>query len=1116
MKKNHVFRRYISFVWRKAFKVMKLTVLLVLLGIFTVSAKGYGQEGNISFKMGNVFLEDILRELKTHSNFTFVYSDQHIEGIKVDFFEVKDASLEAVMDKCLKGTNLEFYVDNDVVVIRKKEPPVIVQREQVKKKIKGQVVDVEGNVLPGVSVVVKGAMIGAATDKNGEYQLEISTDVKFLVFSFVGMKTLEIEYTGQSVINVKLEVDLEEVEEIVVTGIVEREKKSFTGATITVTGEELKTIGNSNILESLKTLDPSFLIVENNNQGSNPNALPNVEVRGKSAVSTDNLRDEFGNDPNQPLFILDGFESNLRTIIDLDMNQVKSITILKDATSTALYGAQAANGVIVIETVKPTLGKLKITYNADFRLEMPDLTAYNLMNSTQKLEYERLSGLWTQPNNFAIEQAKLDKYYNATLAEIRRGVDTYWLNEPLQVGKTLGHSLYVNGGAEDFSYGVGVNYKDNKGLMIGSDRKTWGVRFNLNYRKGNLNIANTLYIDGSDANDSAYGSFSKFAKANPYFRKTDEDGNITQYLDIENYWGDKYVNPLYDGTLNLKDNSKNLGLRNNLRAIWKVNRQFKIQSNFQLGQGTTTTTQFTPPEHSDFKGTSYERKGRYSNTRLDQFSYSFNLMASYAKVFKNKHSINANVRGEAVESNNESLGFVAIGFPAGTSGNPSFAFSYKENSKPVSSHKLFRRVNFLSSFNYVYDQKYLLDFTYRIDGSTTFGTNKKYSPFWALGAGWNLHNEFEINKDIVSMLKLRGSIGSTGNQSFGSLSTTSIYSILSQVNIFGQGAELIALANPDLEWQSTLDVSVGVDVSLLKNRINATFNVYNKKTDPLIVKVDLPSSTGILNYPINTGFMETNGLEAILRVSPIYNLKENIVWTLGFTASVVEMKYGGFNNTLESLNDKAQKSKSLLRYKDGASPDDIWAVPSLGIDPANGSEVFLTQYGMPTYDYDPKDVRVMGNVRPDIEGVISSNFRLKSFTLGLNLRYRFGGDRLNTALFNKVENISSAGRIDNQDVRALTDRWSKVGDVTGFKSITQFGSTPLSSRFIQKENIISGESINLGYEFKDQKWITGLGLSRLRLNAYMNDIFRISSIKEERGIDYPFARAVSFSLNANF
>ncbi|GAA4298752.1 TonB-dependent receptor [Aestuariibaculum suncheonense] len=1057
-----------------------------------------------------VTIDEVFNMISHQTDYNFIYSDGVFDNMgKVNLKKGK-VKVADLLDECVISNRLSFSLSEKNIIIINKPKPSVVQQT-----IKGVVKDENGMPLPGVTVLIKGTKKGTSTDFDGNYTI-YADEASTLVYSFLGYKSVEIPVEGKTKIDVTLETEVSALEEVVVTGIVERKKESFTGAVTTVRGEELKAIGNLNIIESLKTLDPSFIIVENNNLGSNPNRIPDIEVRGKTSVSTDNLRDEFGNNPNQPLFILDGFETTLRTIIDLDMNRVASITILKDASSTALYGAKAANGVIVVETVKPKSGKLRISYNADLRIEMPDLEDYNLMNAEQKLEYERLAGFYTESTGLDYgDQKLLDRRYNTILAEVQKGVNTYWLNEPLRVGTTLGHSLYADGGDDVFTYGVGVNYRDLKGVMEGSNRQTWGANIDLTYRKNKLNITNRLRINGYDANESPYGSFANFAKANPYFRKTDENGEITKFLDIEDLFGSSNSNPLYNGTLNVINNSDNLQLTNNLQAIYTFNSKFRLQSGVQVSKGITTTEVFLPPEHTNFTGASYKRRGSYTNTRTDNFNYRLNAMATYAQVFNDKHRVTTNVRGEVEETSDERLSIRAVGFPLGTNGNPAYAFSYQPDSKPSTAQRKYRRVNVLASMNYAFDNTYFVDATYRLDGSTSFGSNEKYSPFWSVGAGMNLHNTFHINPEVISLLKLRGNIGSVGNQGFGNLSSVTVYGFEQYVNVFGQGVTVNTLANPDIQWQNTLTTSVGVDMTMFGNRVNATFNAYSKKTDPLIVVIDLPSSTGVFAYPINAGYMDTKGVEAIFRVSPIYKPKENFIWTLGLTGSALKSEFGGFDNVLESLNDKARQSASLVRYKDGYSPDDMWAVESLGIDAGSGKEVFLTADGVPTYVYNNDDVKVMGNSRPTVEGVVSSNLRFKNLSIGMNFRYRVGGDALNTALFNKVENLRKYD-YSNQDVRALTDRWVKPGDVTMFKSITNFDSTPISSRFIQRENVLIGESINMSYDFSNTAFVKSLGLTQLRINAYMNDTFRLSSVKVERGIDYPFAQNVSFSLNARF
>ena len=300
------------------------------------------------------------------------------------------------------------------------------------------------------------------------------------------MKKKEVIYRGEEVLKIVLEEETAEMEEVVVTGIFERKKESFTGSATTYSSRELKKVGNQNIIQSLKSLDPAFAILENNEAGSDPNHLPDLEIRGKSSIV--GLKEQYNVDPNQPLFILDGFETSLQTIMDLDMDRVASITILKDAASTAIYGSKAANGVVVVETVKPEQGKLRVTYSGNFNIQMPDLSSYKLMNSEEKLRFEVLSGYYKSTG--ASNYMQLQELYNKRLADVRTGVNTYWLGEPVRIGLNHRHSLYAEGGDENMRYGIGVSYNGISGVMKESQRDIFSGNLDLIYRKNRLLFSN--------------------------------------------------------------------------------------------------------------------------------------------------------------------------------------------------------------------------------------------------------------------------------------------------------------------------------------------------------------------------------------------------------------------------------------------------------------------------------------------------------------------------------------------------------------------------------------------------------------------------------------------------
>lgn len=1098
---------------------MKLTTILMLFTLLQVGAKGFGQ---ITLNEKSVSLESALRDIENQTDYVFFYPGD-LTDIKLDI-RLKNVPLKTALDACFENLPFSYKIVKKTVVISALETTSHALWKSntalAPYLLSGKITDSLGMPLSGAIVKIKGKENKTTSDSQGQYHLTVNgTDV--LVVSYIGFKTHEVKIEDRRIINVSLFETKTALGEIVVTGMMDRRKESFTGAAVTISGDQLKAIGNHNIIQSLKSLDPSIIVLDNNRMGSNPNTLPTIELRGKTGLSQTELKDQFGGDPNQPLFILDGFESDLRTIVDLDMNRVASVTILKDAASTALYGARAANGVVVVKTKVPLSGTMRLSYTGDFRIEMLDLSDFNLMNAAEKLEFERLSGRFTNSGiNSYFNQAILDTLYYARLANVRRGVNTDWLRIPGQTGFTNGHSVYADGGDEQIRYGVGLNFRNASGLMKGSGRQTWGANVDLVYRKNKVSIANKLYVNGYRADESPYGSFSDFSRASPYNTPYDKDGNVLMYLEtlprtsIIAGFGN-IGNPLYNASLDNQNRSTNLNVQNNLQATVTFNNSFKLDGGLQLNKGGLKNITYTPPEHTMFQNSAVLERGTYRQTRIDNFSYNANLMLTFAKAFTEKNLFNANLRADVEQREDESIGLVATGFPLGTVGDPSFAFSYQPNSKPQRAHKLYRRNNVLASVNYTYDQRFVIDATYRLDGSTAFGSQRQYSPFWSAGAAWNIHRERFLENSTVELLRLRGNAGTTGNQGFASISSISTYGYTTNSNILGQGVSILSFGNENLEWQKTFQTSLGIDLAMLNNRLSATLNAYNKYSNPLVVFINPSSSTGITGYATNAGNLTTKGLEANLRFSPYFN-PNGLTWSVGLLASMVRSKYGDFNNALNSVNGQQLANNSLIRYTDGYSPDDIWAVQSAGIDPGTGRELFVNSKGEHTFTYNVNDIRVVGNARPDVEGVISSNLSYKGFQFGVNLRYSIGGDLFNDALYNKVENIDINSLYLNQDKRALYSRWQNVGDRSQFKGISLTDRSPISSRFVQKNNFIAGESFNIGYWINNTRFTKKLGVKSVRFNIYMNDIFRMANVRAERGIDYPFANTISSSVNVSF
>lgn len=509
--------------------------------------------------------------------------------------------------------------------------------------IEGKVFD-SGDHEPmiGVTVAIEGTTNAVTTDIDGHFELPVRKECN-IVLSFIGYKKTIIRFTGSNhgdFARIMMKSEAQSIKDVVVTGVYRRKKESFTGSSATFKGDELKSVGAQNVLQSLKTLDPSFKIMDNALSGSNPNKMPDVEIRGKSSVA--GLKEEYGSDPNQPLFILDGFETTLETVMNLNMNRVASVTLLKDAASTAIYGSKAANGVVVIETKAPVKGKLQISYKGDYSLDFADLSDYNLMNSREKLEFEKLAGVYKDNTNDPFNQIKLDNLYNSRLRDIEQGVDTYWLSVPLRTGFTHKHNVYAEGGEGNVRYGLGLNFGQVNGVMKGSNRQTLGGNLDLIYRTGNFQFSNKLSIDYLETNNPTV-SFSEYAYANPYYRKYGADGKINKYLYYpEEGLNDNPVsNPLWNAHLNNYDKGQRFGFTNNFIAEWFATDDLRVRGKFGITKYDDTQDQRLSPEHTDFDDQEATQKGLFKHSLQKYLYYEGDLSATYGKLIAEKHQINA-------------------------------------------------------------------------------------------------------------------------------------------------------------------------------------------------------------------------------------------------------------------------------------------------------------------------------------------------------------------------------------------------------------------------------------------------------------------------------------------
>jgi len=994
--------------------------------------------------------------------------------------------------------------------------------------ITGKVVDSSNEPLVGATVFKKGTEIATITSVNGDFiwTLTAGEPLPTLVVSFIGYKRKEIKLSNYSPLTIVLEEDVTVLEEFVVTGIFNKAKESYTGAAVKIAADELKIAGNRSVVTSIRNIDPSFYVAENNLIGSDPNQLPTITIRGNSTLPTD-IKDvqsttENMRKANQPLVVLNGFEVTLSRLMDMDENIIESITLLKDANATAMYGTRGANGVIVITTKTPKQGKLMFTYKGSLNIEAPDLRVYNLMNAQEKLQYEVASGLYESNN--AIYDQEVKDLYNRRKLEAERGVDTYWLKYPVRVGAGLRHSISIEGGENTFRYGANLSFNNIAGAMKGSSRDNFNGGMMFIYKVQNFTFSNDLQIAQNNASNSPYGSFANYGRINSYWKPYDDDGNIVKVLENYTYPSlsrtNKIYNPLWDALLPSKNTNEYTNIMNNFSVEWNITKELFVRG--QLGVSVTKSRfdNYVPATHTmfdDYTGENYSRRGTYSLGMGNSSRYEGQVTLNYSKTFNDVHQIFAGIGSNISEESGENYSVTGEGISMLTMDFLGATKQYLKDGRPTGYESIMRNAGFMFTGTYTYKRRYTFDVNGKYEGSSQFGANKRMAPFWSSGLGWNLHQEnFLKDVSFVDIARFRASYGINGSQAFAPYLAYSSYKDFGGLSYqYEYGVDLMALGNPDLGWSKTYQFDIGAEFLLLDGRLRLNMDYYNKNTDGQLSDINLPTAGGFNNYKANLGEVENKGFELASTVFVLKNSK-GLSWSVGGAILHNSNKIKKISNSLEFMNDELMSQGTSINpsfmIKEGESLRTIYAVKSKGIDPGTGREIFVKADGSETFTWDAKDQVACGVEEPKLNGTINTHVRFKGINFGAYFFYNYGGQTYNSALAGKVENILP---YNNADKRALYDRWKNPGDVVLFKSVRDFSETRATSRFVMDNNTFSFQSISLGYELP-KAWIKPLSMDFLSITGYMEDIFHLSTIKRERGLEYPYSRKFSLSLTARF
>lgn len=1091
------------------------------------------QDKTVTLDLKNVSIETFLDAVKKQAGVNLLYNSQMFSGSSKVSVKAKNEKWETVLKKVLNPRGFDYVMKDDIVVIRQ-----LKEDQSSENRIRGTVLDSNGEPIPGATVMVQGTRTGTSTNIEGVFTLDVKSSKVTLEVSFIGMKkqAVQVDASRKKMLDIVLLDDVKTLDDVVITGYSNVRKNSFTGSSTQVTGDELRKVSQTNVIDAMQSFDPSFRLLTNKEFGSDPNALPEMYIRGRSGVGVRDLdkdqlsKSNLKNNPNLPTFIMDGFEVSIEKVYDLDPSRIETMTILKDAAATAIYGSRAANGVVVITTVTPKAGEVRVSYNFTGTVEMPDLRDYNLANASEKLEIERLAGLFDNPN---LGTGMND--YNEKLALIKRGVDTDWMVLPLQNSFDHKHSLFIEGGTQNLRYGVNASYNGASGVMKKSGRDRYSVGFSLDYRMKSLQVNNDVSFTHVKSKESPYGSFSDYTSMQPYETPYDENGQFKDsFMTMIN--GKYAKNLLYEATLASYEWKAYDDITNKTSLNWYLTDDWTIKGQFSVTRQYSSREKFIDPlsfrttvtGNSSNDNDAHKTGDLYVDSGND-LSWDAQAFLYYTHSFNQVHNLNVSAGWQASSNSSDATNAHYRGFPTGQFHSLNYAAEiYK---KPTRSEGTSRNISMMASANYTWNDVYMADLSLRFEGSSKFGLNQRWAPFMSAGLGVNIHKySFLKANKYINKLKVRGSYGRTGKVSFPPYAANTMYqSLFDEWYATGFGAVLQALGNKDLSWEKTDKFNIGIETQFFNRRLTVDVDYYNEKTIDLVNDVSLSNTSGFSSYKNNMGKVLNQGFELQVR-GEVYRNRDWLVALWGnmahnsnkileisdsqraYNQRVVEFYKKGID---KEIDDHTNYAVPIAQYEEGQSLTSIWAVKSLGIDPTTGKEIFLNRDGTVADKWDPTQEVVVGNSEPKFNGSVGFNLTYKSWSLFAAFRYEWGGQEYNQTLVERVENADI--RNVNVDKRVLTDRWKKPGDIAQYKDIKNADLTTLpTSRFVQDNAYFRLSALTLSYDFK-REWVKKhLGLNMLRFETSTRDFINWNSIRQERGLSYPKSWTIDFSINAQF
>ena len=1063
----------------------------------------HAQTRTVSIDAGNESIFSVLREIEAESGLSFFYNNVSIDNDMKVSVHAENEDVLSVLGKIFSGTGITFSIMDGNIVLSKGASPSSQSgpqaSEQDRKFVSGEVSDLAGEPLAGATVYSPDDPDAAAvTDLDGHFALTARKG-DILTVSIIGYLPEEIYVGGGNTedIRVSLREDIRMLDEVIVVGYGVQKRSDVTGAISSVKAEKANQIPTTSVAEMLRGAAPGLQV----NLGSaEPGGTSSILIRGRRSLSGDNA----------PLYVVDGVP--MTNIDDVNSNEIESIEVLKDASSQSIYGARAANGVILITTKRGVTGRPQVSYNGYVAVQTIDRN-FEFYNGEEWAAYRREA--YYNANGYFDEQ---DCFRGVMLDVLKSGEDVDWEKLMISPAVQHKHDVLVQGGGENTKFALGLGYFNQDGMVLNSGFERFSGRLNIDQKLGKkISVgANISFSRGWKT--TADGSFNSFVTMPPLAKVYEDDG-VTLRQDVTEA-GESHFNPLWNIN-NAKNKSITDRLLINLFGDWKIYKDLSYRLNVSMNTRRVSGNTYQGLEHTT--GMTTQGKATVSESFSDD--YLLENILNYNKDFGKGHHIDATlmqsmnvIKWKKISVNgtgfaNDELAYNAIG-SALEYGKPGYELSKRQ------------MVSFLGRIRYSYMDRYLFTLAMRVDGSSVFGANNKYGYFPSGAFAWRVNNE-DFLKDVswITNLKLRLSYGQVGNQGISPYTTLGLTD--SYFTEFGSTTSIGYLPggtlwNPDLKWETSTSANIGIDFGFLEDRITGSIELYDTETSDLLITKTLNQSLGYTNQLVNLGKVQNKGIEVALNTVPVST--DDFQWTLDLSwaknvnkIKVIDGSVDENGNPLNDINNKWFIGEPVNVYYDYAF-DGIWQ-----------SDDDIANSCMPTShpgDIKIKDTNEDGKITdadkvvmkrdPDWIGSITTGFYYKGFDLSADLYVSYGGTFYNSYL----TTFDTGGDLTGKRNGIRRNYWT-ANNPSNDTPAPNFTQAPayISTLGYQDATYVRLRNVTFGYTFP-QKMIRKILLQNLRLYVSFTNLWTYTEVlgygPEQTPGDYPEPRTMLFGLKVTF